>query len=327
VATSIAGTGAPPFLAGRYTTNTHTGYTTASNTNTATIWVEWIAARVGVPITQAMLGFGTTRIPCPAAANPALAQSCTAYGQGGARISQTPGWKSPPQLADPLTTQVAAHLARFTRFTDGDIVFAWSGGNDFLVQKRDLEAAQITPTTAVANMATAGADLANLIKTQIVANGATRVVAMTLPDPGYTADYFTLPAQTKALLTQMTNAYNGALLAGLAGTNVRIIDMAPWFADVVTRPAAYGFANASTAACDPAKMPVAAEGSALFCNAASAALFTAAGLPNLNSLRTGANASTWFWSDGVHPSTGGHKAIADFVWGKLKDFGWVPVNL
>jgi hypothetical protein len=28
-------------------------------------------------------------------------------------------------------------LARFRRFNDSDIVFAWTGGNDFLVQSRD----------------------------------------------------------------------------------------------------------------------------------------------------------------------------------------------
>jgi phospholipase/lecithinase/hemolysin len=175
-------------------------------------------------------------------------------------------------------------------------------------------------------MATAGTELATLIKNQIVANGASRVAAMTLPDPGGTPDYAARTAQEKAFLTQMTSAYNSALLAGLAGTNVQVIDVAAWFADVAARPSAYGFANVTTTACDPAKMAPAAAGSALFCNAAPAALFTAAVLPNLNALRTGANASTWFWSDGVHPSTGGHKALADFVIGKLKEFDWIPAN-
>ena len=79
VVASIAGTGAPPFFGGRWTTNTFTGYTAASNSNTATIWVEWVAARVGYPISQAVLGFATTVIPCPAAGSiPSLASSCTA---------------------------------------------------------------------------------------------------------------------------------------------------------------------------------------------------------------------------------------------------------
>jgi phospholipase/lecithinase/hemolysin len=329
IATSLV-PGVAPYFGGRFTTNTHTGYTATTSplSNTATIWVEWVAARVGVPITQAMLGFATTRIPCPAAATPALAQSCTAYGQGGSRVTNPIGWKNEQgALTDPLATQVAAHLARFTRFNDSDIVFAWTGGNDFLVQSRDLGLAQITPTTAVANMATAGTELANLIKNQIVANGATRVAAMTLPDPGGAPDYSALPAQNKAFLTQMSNAYNSALLAGLAGTSVQIIDVAAWFADVVARPAAYGIANATTTACDPAKMSPASGGSALFCNTAPAAQLTAAGLPTtISALRTGANINTWFWSDGVHPSTGGHKVLGDFVISKIKEFGWIPAN-
>lgn len=321
--------GTAPYFGGRFTTNTHTGYTATTSplSNTATIWVEWVAARVGVPITQAMLGFATTRIPCPAAANAALASSCTAYGQGGSRVTNPLGWKKEQgALTDPLVAQVAAHLARFGKFNDTDIVFAWTGGNDFLVQSRDLGLGQITPTAAVTNMATAGAELANLIKNQIVANGATRVAAMTMPDPGNTLGFSALPPANKAFLTQMTTAYNDALLAGLAGTTVQIIDVAAWFADVVARPSTYGMANVTSTACDPTKMPPASAGSALSCNTAAAALFTAAGLPNLSALRTGASASTWFWADGVHPSTGGHKILGDFVIGKIKDFGWIPLN-
>jgi phospholipase/lecithinase/hemolysin len=321
--------GLPPFLAGRFTTNTHTGYTATNNTNTATIWVEWVAARVGVPITPAMAGFGATRRPCPVALTiPTLADSCTAYGQGGARVTNPAGWKNESGfLTDPLATQVAAHLAKFGGFSSNDIVFAWTGGNDFLVQMRDLGQGLITPTAAVANMQTTGTELATLIKDQIVAKGAARVVAMTLPDPAVTPDYSALPAENKAFLTQMTNAYNGALLAGLSGTNVKIIDAGAWVADVVARPAAYGFANATGASCDATKMPAVSAGSALFCNTAPAALFTAAGLPNLSALATGANPATWFFADGFHPSTGGHKAFGDFVISKIKEFGWIPANI
>ena len=28
----------------------------------------------------------------------------------------------------------------------------------------------------------------------------------------------------------------------------------------------------------------------------------------------------------MHPSIGGHKAIADFVITQIKDFGWMPAN-
>jgi outer membrane lipase/esterase len=334
VATSIAGTGAPPFFGGRFTTNTHTGYTAASNTNTANTWVDWVAAKVSVPITQAMLGFATTRIPCPAALSiPALASNCTAYGMGGSRVSNANGWKhSGGALTDPLTTQVAAHLAKFGGFADNDIVFAWTGGNDFLVQMDDLTNGLIAPATALANMQTAGTELATLLKTQVVANGATRVAALTLPDPGFTPDYAALPAANKAFLTQMTAAYNSGLTTGLSGSNVQIIDAAAWFAGVIAQPSASGFANATGKACDAAKIAavtggLVTDGSALACNAAPAGLFTAAGLPNLNTLTTGADPATWFFADGFHPSTGGHKAFGNFVISKIKAFGWIPPNL
>ena len=48
VATSINGPGTgAPFFGGKFTTNTFTGYTAASNTSNANIWVEWIAASLG----------------------------------------------------------------------------------------------------------------------------------------------------------------------------------------------------------------------------------------------------------------------------------------
>ena len=40
-------------------------------------------------------------------------------------------------------------------------------------------------------------------------------------------------------------------------------------------------------------------------------------------LRAGASATTWFFADGVHPTTGRHKAISDAFELKLKEFGWL----
>ena len=322
--------GVAPYFGGRFTTNTHSSYapTASPLSNTATIWVEWVAARVGVPITQAMLGFATTRIPCPAAANAALAGSCTAYGQGGSRVTNPNGInKSAGALTDPLVTQVAAHLTRFGNFAGNDIVFLFAGGNDALIQFEAVGLGTATPAAAVANMQTAGSELATLIKDQIVAKGATRVALLTLPDLAPSPAFSALPAPNKAILTQLSTAFNAAVLAGLGAAPVSVIDANAFFAAVVASPTTYGFVNATTTACDPAKVPPAVGGSALFCNGAPAASFTAAGLPNLNTLRTGASTSTWLFADGVHPTTGGHKALSEFVIGKIKDFGWIPVNL
>lgn len=324
-ATSLAGAaGTPPFFAGRFTTNNHTGYTAASNTNISAIWVETVAARLGVPITQAAIGFATTNIPCPAAATPALANSCTAYGQGGARVTDPNGvGKAQGALTVPVVTQVANHLAKFTSFASNDLVFLWAGNNDVFIQFASV-AAGLPPATAIANVQTAGTELSALIKGQVLANGAKRVAVVNLPDFAVLPAFAALPAPNKALLTQITAEFNTALTTGLSGTNVRVIDARTLFGAVVSSPATYGFVNVTTAACDPAKITAVTggrvtDGSSLFCNAA-------AGQP-FNTLRTGANVTTWAFADGVHPSTGAHKVFGDFVITKIKEFGWVPNNL
>ena len=180
---------------------------------------------------------------------------------------------------------------------------------------------------AIAGASGWGSELATLIIDQIVAKGATRVALLTLPDLAPSPAFSALPAPNKAILTQLSTAFNAAVLAGLGAAPVSVIDANAFFAAVVASPTTYGFVNATTTACDPAKVPPAVGGSALFCNGAPAASFTAAGLPNLNTLRTGASTSTWLFADGVHPTTGGHKALSEFVIGKIKDFGWIPVNL
>jgi len=323
-ATSLAGTGQPPFFGGRFTTNTHTGYTAASNTNNANLWVEWVAAKVGVPITQAVVGFATTVIPCPAAATPALAGSCTGYGQGGSRVTDPNGInKDRGALTFPVVDQVARHLASFTSFSGDDIVFVWAGANDGIAQFSAVGAG-LPPATAVANMQTAATELAALVKDQILANGAKRVVVMNVPDLAVTPGFSAFAPEQKALLSQLTGAFNTTLEASLDGANVRFIDTRAFLSDAVANPAQYGFTNTTTPTCDPAKIQVItggriADGSSLACNAV-------AGQP-FNGMRTGASASTWLFADAVHPTTGAHKVLGDIVIGKIKEFGWIPPNL
>jgi outer membrane lipase/esterase len=339
-ATSVNGPGTgAPYFGGKFTTNSHTGYTVASNTSTANIWVEWIAARLGVPITPAMAGFGpdtpTTRVRCPASlTNPALAGSCTGYAQGGSRVSNPAGignpngtglnGATPTPITLPMTTQVADHLTRFTNFGSDDIVFVFGGNNDVFVQ---LQAAgTIGPAAATANVQTAATELANLVRNQILANGARRVAVMTLPDASTAPQFLAADAQTRALVSGLSAAFNTTLLTALDGANVRIIDVRTLNAAVQASHATYGLTNVTTPACAATAWNP-APATSLLCNAAPAALFAAGGAPNRNGLAAGASASTWLFADGVHPTTGGHRILADQVWNALKDFGWVPDNL
>ena len=80
-ATSLTGNGQAPYFGGKFT----------ANSATATVWVENVSTRLGIITTPAEVGFGTASVRCPAAANPALAGTCTAYGQGGSRVTDPNG--------------------------------------------------------------------------------------------------------------------------------------------------------------------------------------------------------------------------------------------
>jgi outer membrane lipase/esterase len=339
--------GLPPFFGGKFTTNSHTGYTATSNTSTANIWVEWIAARLGVVITPAEVGFGpaANRRKCPVALSaPALAETCTGYAQGGSRVTNPAGignpngngidGASPAPMTVPMVTQVADHLAAFDGFSGDDIVFVFGGNNDVFVQF--AAAAQIGPEAATANVITAATELATLVKEQIIANGAKKVAVVTLLDSSATPFGAAVEAQqgapTRAFLQSLSAAFNTALIAGLEGSRAKIIDARAMNAAVQASPATYGITNITSPACNADIIAAitngaVTSGSSLFCNAAPEALFTAAGLPSLNALTPGASASSYLFADGVHPTTGAHKIFADQVWAKLKDFGWVPDNL
>ena len=43
----------------------------------------------------------------------------------------------------------------------------------------------------------------------------------------------------------------------------------------------------------------------------------------VNGLRAGADVNTWQFADGVHPTTGGHRLISDFVLQALRGYGWI----
>jgi outer membrane lipase/esterase len=328
--------GVPPFLGGKFTTNTHTGYTATSNTSTSNVWVEWVAARLGVAITPAEVGFITTRVPCPAAATVGP-NSCTGYAQGGSRVTDPIGiGKTSGFLTIPIADQIASHNTRTvpgfsTGFGSGDIVFVWGGHNDAFTQLGAVAAAATTPAAAVVAMQTAGTELANLVKNEILAKGATRVAVLNAVDISVTPGYSGLPAPNKALLTQLTAEFNATLAAGLSGTSARMIDVRSYLNSVVANPGSVGLTNTTTPVCDAAKIAAATgglitNGTSLFCNGSPASAF-AAPLPNLNTLKTGTNASTYLFADDVHPTSGGHKATADFVWNAIKGFGWVPSNL
>lgn len=331
-ATAIPGTNPPVYLGGKFTTNGPGG----------TVWVENIAAELGLVVTPAEVGFAGQSIACPAAAQ-GLANTCTGYGQGGARITDPAGIGfEQGALTVPLKKQIANHLERFGGFRENDLIVVFGGNNDVFVQfAAFVEAAQriqaqaaagaITPEqarqlltaaqlAAFDEMKKAALDLAGYVKNDILARGGRYVAVLNLPDSTMTPFGAALPATLRPVLTDIVNVFNLWLAEGLINLPVRLVDANAFFRDAYLNPGKYGFTNNTVPACDEEKIAVitggqVTDGSPLFCNATP-------GVP-FNGLRDGADVDTWQFADDVHPTTGGHRAFAEIALRELRSFGWV----
>lgn len=336
-ATVIPGTNPPVYIGGKFTTNSATG----------TVWVENLATTLGLLVTPAEVGFNGQSLKCPAAANPLLANTCTAYGQGGARVTDPNGIGRDPgtgagALTVPVVTQIDNHLARFTSFAATDLILVYAGSNDVFVQfgtfaaaaaqiQGQAQAGAITPeqanqqlfaaqTAAFAAMKQAALELAGYVRTKILANGGRYVAVMTLSDIAETPFGASLPPSAQPVLTQLSQIFNLWLREGLTGQPVALIDTFVLFKSLAANAAALGFTNTTTPTCSVAAISAitggaVADGSALFCN-------STVGAPYYG-LDAGASATTWFFADSVHPTTGGHKAISDAFTQQLQSFGWL----
>lgn len=339
-ATLVPGTGTDPvnnppvYFGGKFTTN---------NGSSSTVWVENVATALGRVVTPHEVGFAGQSVKCPAAANPALASTCTGYGQGGARVTDPNGiGKTGGALTVPVKTQIANHLARFGSFKASDLIFVFAGNNDAFIQfstftataqqiQADAAAGRITAdqanqllfraqTVAQEAMKQAALELAGYVKAEILAKGGRYVAVVNLPDSTLTPFGGTLPASVKPVLTGLVDVFNLWLRDGLTNQPVQILDANAALRDISANPSKYGITNGTVPACDDAKISALtgvplANVNSLLCNATP-------GFP-LNGLRAGADVNTWQFADGVHPTTGGHKLISDFVLQALRASGWI----
>jgi outer membrane lipase/esterase len=157
-------------------------------------------------------------------------------------------------------------------------------------------------------LATAGAELGALVRTQIVAKGANYVVVNNLPDVSISPSAKAQSADTQKLIMTMVAAFNDQLRAAVAGeSKVLYVDLATISRDQATNPAPYGLTNTTTPACDltPAKNPL---GSSLVCNK--------------NNLIAG-DVSHYMFADAVHPTPFEYALIARYVLEQMTVKGWL----
>jgi phospholipase/lecithinase/hemolysin len=160
----------------------------------------------------------------------------------------------------------------------------------------------------VTALGTAGAELAAIVKNQIVANGANYVVVNNLPDVGTTPSAMHQSASTRTLINAMVKAFNDQLTAGL-GTDSKIllVDVFTVSHDQVVNPGPYGLTNVTDTACDltPAKNPL---GQSLVCNGAN--------------LKSG-DVSHYAFADDVHPTPFNNLLLARYVSRAMVIRGWL----
>lgn len=269
-------------------------------TNPGYVWSQYMADYFHSNADVAWKATGAT--PAKAAGNN--------WAVGGARVKTDAvgGLGYTPSLV----SQYKAYLAAGNAMDPNALYSVWGGANDVfyaigvyqatfagvLNGGGDMAQAQAAAQTAAQGVVgTAVADQVGLIGSMTAA-GARYVLVPTLPDMGLTPSAAAGGVPGKTLATSLSTGYNTALFGGLASAGVRVIpvDTYTFLREVVANPSAFGLTNVTGTACLPQPPP--AGDSSLFCNP-------------LSTVPGGAN--SYLFADGVHPTSGAHKALADLA--------------
>lgn len=280
------------------------------------LWTDLLAGELNVaapcPAEQGLNSDPAVLTPVmPPVAEP----DCYNYAQGGSRVTEPigPNNRALQALGDPngalghltvpLVTQVSRHLAkRNGRFGDDELVTVLVGGNDLFINFGRVRAGQSTPDAAIDAMATAGAQLATLIKDQMIAKGAERVVLVNLPDVSLTPGGLAAQAQAPGLIRAMSAAFNEALQDGVDGDNeVLLVDAFTRSQAQFERPDDFDLDNATDPVC---------TSSLNSWNCTAQTLIPEA-------------TSRYLYADDVHPTPYGHFLLADLVLAALASRGWL----
>lgn len=165
--------------------------------------------------------------------------------------------------------------------------------------------AAATGPSLVASMGATGAELATMVKTQIVAKGANYVVLNNLPDVANTPSGKSQNASTQALIAAMVDAFNSQLKAGVASeTKILYVDVYGISHDQVSNPGPYGLTNTSTPACGPNKLGT----TSLVCNGTNV---------------IAGDVSHYMFADDIHPTPFEYSLLAKYVAEQMTVKGWL----
>ncbi len=158
----------------------------------------------------------------------------------------------------------------------------------------------------VPRMAAAAAELADLVRNQMVAKGAKYVVLVNLPDLGNAPSSKAQAASTQTLINGMVSAFNIALRVGVDGldANVLTVDIFTPSQDQILNPGKYGISNSTKPACGPNALGL----TSLACNGS-----------NL----VAGDVSKYLFADDVHPSPFGYSLMSNYIAEQMIARGWL----
>jgi phospholipase/lecithinase/hemolysin len=308
-----------------------------------TNWTEYLAATLQLsPPCAAETGLNTLPgFGLPPAVPPTFHDAggaCLNYAQGGARVTQPVGPGNSQlvmlghpdtysnaigQLTVPVKTQITNYLTHGNgKFAAGDLVTVFAGGNDMFMQVATFNAMiaggatpQAAATAVVTAMGQAGGEEAAYVKGLILANGATHVVVVNLPDVSLTpyaiaAEHVSPGAQQ--LVLQMAQTFNQQLAAGLAGAGAGVLQVDLFTASEAqsANPAQYGLTNVTTPACD-----LQVVSTSLLCTQKTLLGAATGQVP--------ADIQTYAYADSVHPTPYAYRLIAQLVSQQMALSGWL----
>jgi outer membrane lipase/esterase len=157
-------------------------------------------------------------------------------------------------------------------------------------------------TNMVNEMTKAGGELAALVKSQIIGNGANYVVLNNLPDIAGTPAGKSQSAAMQGVIAEMVNAFNTELQKGVeTEPKVLYVDLYAISRDQVANPGPYGLTNTSTAACGAT--------SSLFCT--------------IDTVPKDTDVSHYMFADDIHPTPFEYALIAKYILQRMMVKGWL----
>jgi outer membrane lipase/esterase len=217
----------------------------------------------------------------------------TDYAWGGAGVNNnSPGT---PDGVPTITMQVDAYLASHPTLNSHALYTMWGGANDIFY-------ATTTPATAQAQIVAAAQQEVKLLG-EMQAAGAKNILVFNLPNIGLTPEATEAGASAASSLTTLSVIYNGQLNAGIGqlGKGIIPVNAFALLTQVIANPGAYGFSNVTTPACGVGSNSV-------LCGPQGS------GLPY--TYAPGTN-NSYLFADGVHPTTGADKMLAEVVLSEL----------